>query len=519
MRIAMLFGVLVAAGGCVVEELDETTGQLDGRTIVSLTFDDTTADHALAADLVAARGMRATFYVNSSRIDTNGFLSRAQLLAMQAAGHEIAGHTIGHANLTTLDHDGQRREICNDRVALLGQGLAASSFAYPFGASSELTEQAVAACGYNSARGVGGLQCASCAAAEPLPVGDRFDVGTPASIKVDTTLATMQSYILAAEAAGGGWVPLVFHHVCDGCNSLAITPGALGELLDWLAARPGITVQTVHQVVGGSVQPGVAGPPPPAPSSTGNLLVNGSLEADTNSDSVPDCWQRGGTGTNAATFSLTAEAYHGLVAQRLDVTSFTSGSRRLVSRQDLGSCAPAVQAGHLYRVSARYLATVSPRFTIYYRTASGTWAWFAQSPGLPASTSYVLGSYAIPALPADATAISVGLSLTTAGSLTMDAFELVDQAAGAPTAVVGSPVAGTIVTGIAPIVANVTDDVGVTRVRFYLDGTQLGTRTAMPFKWNWNTALTTPGPHAIAIQAEDAAGNATRSATVNVIVQ
>lgn len=173
-------------------------------------------------------------------------------------------------------------------------------------------------------------------------------------------------------------------------------------------------------------------------------------------------------------------------------------------------------------LAARYVASATPIFTIYTRSVIGTWTWFAQSPPLPASASYALGSFAIPALPVGATAISVGLSLYTPGSLTMDAFELIDLTtvpSGLPTAVISAPAAGTTVSGIAPIVANVTDDVGVTRVRFYLDGVQLGTRTVVPFKWNWNTALTTPGPHALAIQAEEAAGNATRSAAVNVVVQ
>jgi hypothetical protein len=88
-----------------------------------------------------------------------------------------------------------------------------------------------------------------------------------------------------------------------------------------------------------------------------------------------------------------------------------------------------------------------------------------------------------------------------------------------PTAAVASPANGATVSGIAPIVATVSDPIGVTRVRFYLDGVQLGTRIVTPFKWNWNTAGVTPGTHQVAVQAEDAAGNATRSASVTVIVQ
>jgi hypothetical protein len=61
--------------------------------------------------------------------------------------------------------------------------------------------------------------------------------------------------------------------------------------------------------------------------------------------------------------------------------------------------------------------------------ADGTWSYVAQSPRLPTSASYVEGSYVTPPRPASATAISIGLSLYEVGSITMDAFELVDPGA------------------------------------------------------------------------------------------
>jgi hypothetical protein len=157
-----------------------------------------------------------------------------------------------------------------------------------------------------------------------------------------------------------------------------------------------------------------------------NLIVNPSLEINANGDQVPDCWQRGGSGTNAATFTLTSNASTGSVAQRIDMTSYSSGARRLVTLQDAGACAPAASAGHRYTVTARYLANTQPVFSIYYRNASGSWVFFAQGPALPTSSTYRLGSYTTPALPAGATAISVGLSIINLGSLTMDDFTLVD---------------------------------------------------------------------------------------------
>jgi hypothetical protein len=157
-----------------------------------------------------------------------------------------------------------------------------------------------------------------------------------------------------------------------------------------------------------------------------NLLANGSLEVDGNSDQVPDCWQRGGSGTNTATYTLTSNAWAGSVAQRIDVTSLGSGARRIVTAQDSGTCAPAAVAGRRYTVSARSIATATTVFTLYYRSASGSWVWWAQSPAMPASSTYRLGTYTTAPLPAGATAISVGLSIIQVGSVTMDDFQLVE---------------------------------------------------------------------------------------------
>jgi hypothetical protein len=156
-----------------------------------------------------------------------------------------------------------------------------------------------------------------------------------------------------------------------------------------------------------------------------NLLVNPSLEADADGNAVPDCWQRGGYGTNTATFTLVGDAYDGARAQNVTITSFTSGGRRLVSAQDSGACAPAITPGRRYTMTAHYKATVAPRFSVYYRNTSGSWVWFAESAPLPTSSSYATATYTSPAMPAGATAISIGLSIFGSGSLTTDAYTLV----------------------------------------------------------------------------------------------
>lgn len=120
-------------------------------------------------------------------------------------------------------------------------------------------------CGYNSARRVGDIvspgTCSGCRYAESIPPANPYAVITPDSIKSDTSLLDMENYVLQAEQNGGGWVPLVMHHVCTGCNTLSITPALLDAFLAWLAPRvaDGTIVKTIGDVIGGPLQAPVSG--------------------------------------------------------------------------------------------------------------------------------------------------------------------------------------------------------------------------------------------------------------------
>jgi peptidoglycan/xylan/chitin deacetylase (PgdA/CDA1 family) len=228
-------------------------------TVVTIQFDDGTADQYGALALLNARGMHATYYVNSGPIGDAAHLSWAQLGDLAAAGNEIAGHTVTHRNVKKLKTGPARQEVCGDRVALFEHGFQPVSFAYPFGAFDPDAKAVVAACGYNSGRGVSGVNDRR-VFAETIPPLDPYATRTPPNPKQSTTLATIQGYVTAAEENGGGWVQLVFHHLCDGCDAYSITPETFAALLDWLAPRAGTgtVVRTTAEVVGGPVQPPVA---------------------------------------------------------------------------------------------------------------------------------------------------------------------------------------------------------------------------------------------------------------------
>ncbi|MEA2212318.1 MAG: hypothetical protein QOF83_2266, partial [Solirubrobacteraceae bacterium] len=104
------------------------------------------------------------------------------------------------------------------------------------------------------------------------------------------------------------------------------------------------------------------------------------------------------------------------------ISAFTTGDRKLVSAQDTGACAPAVNPGHTYTVTGWYkvpTGTAAPRFFAYYRNNTG-WVYWTQSPIFASAAGWTLVSWTTPAIPAGVTNLSVGLGLQNAGTVTMD---------------------------------------------------------------------------------------------------
>jgi peptidoglycan/xylan/chitin deacetylase (PgdA/CDA1 family) len=227
-------------------------------TVVTIQFDDGNADGYLALAMLNAHGMHATYYLNTGFIGDSTHLSWVQVQDLFAAGNDIGGHTLTHTNLKKLKTAAARTQVCQDRNNLLSHGLQPTAFAYPFGSFDSGTEQVVAYCGYNSGRGVSGVNDTK-VYAETIPPLDPYATRTPPNPKQGTTVATIEGYVTAAEQHGGGWVQLVFHHICNGCDAYSITQSDFQALLDWLQPRAatGTVVETTAQVIGGTVKPPV----------------------------------------------------------------------------------------------------------------------------------------------------------------------------------------------------------------------------------------------------------------------
>lgn len=87
-----------------------------------------------------------------------------------------------------------------------------------------------------------------------------------------------------------------------------------------------------------------------------------------------------------------------------------------------------------------------------------------------------------------------------------------------PTATITSPANGSGVSGSVNITANASDDIGIERVEFLLDGALLGSDATSPYAFAWNSATASNGAHVLTARAVDLAGNTGTSPQVNVTV-
>ncbi len=128
------------------------------------------------------------------------------------------------------------------------------------------------------------------------------------------------------------------------------------------------------------------------------------------------------------------------------------------------------------------------------------------------SSSVANGSYSITTKAYDA-AGNIGQS--TAVAVTVN-NAVVDTTA--PTASITSPAASATVSGTFAIAASASDNVAVSKVEFYVNGTLVGTDTAIPYSYSWNSSSVANGSYSITTKAYDAAGNIGQSAAVAVTV-
>ncbi len=102
-----------------------------GKRLVALTFDDGPSEvfTPQVLDILAARGVHATFFLLGRFVTQYPELARREI----AAGHELANHTYGHPRLTQLPLDQETAELQAGMQTIEQLGVRPRWFRPPFG--------------------------------------------------------------------------------------------------------------------------------------------------------------------------------------------------------------------------------------------------------------------------------------------------------------------------------------------------------------------------------------------------
>lgn len=105
-----------------------------GRSLC-LSFDDgASSDYSMVYPRLAARGLRATFFIVPEWIGRPGYMEWADVREMHAAGMEIGSHGLSHLHMSQLSREQARREFEVSKRRIEDKlGAPVSTFAYPFG--------------------------------------------------------------------------------------------------------------------------------------------------------------------------------------------------------------------------------------------------------------------------------------------------------------------------------------------------------------------------------------------------
>jgi len=193
---------------------------------VSLNFDDGwLSQYEEAAPILAAAGLKATFYITTERLGQTNFMTADQVLGLYQSGHEIGAHTRTHPHLPLLTKDQMREEIVGSKRALQGLGVAdVMTFSYPFG-EWDTTSLRIVKNEFKGARGSGGIFNEKI---QNIYVLNSF------SLRSDTAVETIKQWIDQADR-DKTWLILVFHRIDESDSSGFDTSSvALQEIVDYL---------------------------------------------------------------------------------------------------------------------------------------------------------------------------------------------------------------------------------------------------------------------------------------------
>lgn len=209
--------------------------------MISLTFDDSwLSQYTNALPILQNAGLKGTFYLTTQPIQEtwDGFMTSNQVKDIANKGHEIAGHTVTHADLATINRTKINNEIKNSKTYLQSlTGASVISLAYPYGSYNNTVKNLTKNAGYTSARGVD-------YESHNTTTTDTYDLKSQC-IETSDSIESIKAKIDSAKA-NKQWYILCFHEVVNGGDQWSTTPARFQEIVDY-AKGIGIKVVTVQE--------------------------------------------------------------------------------------------------------------------------------------------------------------------------------------------------------------------------------------------------------------------------------
>ena len=207
---------------------------------VTLRFDDGwLSQYQVALPKLKSAGLKGTFFIISQQIADNGyagFMSKAQIQSLYAAGNEIGAHTRTHPYLSQLSSADQQNEIQGSKNDLLAMNVGPStSFAYPFGDYNDTTLSLVKSDGFSDA--------AATLDGDVTLSSDKYQLERQ-SMESNVTLAQTKQWIDNA-IANKEWLILSFHQIDTSGVQYSISPTIFNQVVDYLKSKniPVVTIQ------------------------------------------------------------------------------------------------------------------------------------------------------------------------------------------------------------------------------------------------------------------------------------
>ncbi len=209
--------------------------------LVSFTFDDVPDSAYLnGARVLDRNGVHGTFYIAAGTCGAEDeywrVITREQVAALHAGGHEIGAHTFSHVNVQTLSaaemaeetrrNDALLREICGD--------ARIENFAYPFGDVSIFRKLQLQR-EFTSCRGI----------YEGINSGT-IDLGLLKVASLYGRSAASVPALLDEVVRTNGWLIFYTHDVADPPSWIGCTPDLLDEAVGLVKAR-GIEIVTIAE--------------------------------------------------------------------------------------------------------------------------------------------------------------------------------------------------------------------------------------------------------------------------------